>query len=257
MEILGIDVGGTGIKGAPVDVRRGRLAGERCRVLTPQPATPEAVGDVVGELVSRFRWKGQIGCALPAAFKSGVALTAANIDRSWIGTNAERLLRRKTRCPVVILNDADAAGIAEMEVGAGRGKKGVVFVLTFGTGIGSAIFVDGVLMPNTELGHLEIRGKDAEERASERAREENDWSWKRWAKRVDEYLGRIEALFFPDLFIIGGGASKNAAKFVSLLERRAPVVPARLRNEAGIIGAALAARDDQVRRRASGRPSTR
>ncbi|MGH7859228.1 MAG: polyphosphate--glucose phosphotransferase [Candidatus Binatia bacterium] len=242
MKALGVDVGGSGIKGAPVDLRRGSLLAARLRVPTPRPAEPDPVAEEVARIVRHFRWKGPVGCAVPAVVKAGVACTAANIDESWIGTNAVKLLRRATGCPAVVLNDADAAGIAEMELGAGKGKRGVVIMLTLGTGIGSAIFNDGVLLPNTEFGHLRIRGKDAEKRASDRAREEKDLSWKRWAEHVNEYLSEMEALFFPDLFIIGGGVSKNHDEFLPLLETRARVVPARLRNEAGIVGAALAAR---------------
>jgi polyphosphate glucokinase len=243
MKILGVDIGGSGIKAAPVDVARGRLLAERHRIPTPQPASPDAVGDVVAELVRHFGWKGAIGCAFPAAVKKGVALTAANVDETWIGTNAEALFRKKTGYPVVVLNDADAAGIAEVKFGAGKDQEGVVIVVTLGTGIGSALFVDGRLLPNTELGHLRIRGKDAEQRASDRAREEKGWTWKQWAKRLNEYLGQLEALFFPDLFILGGGVSKKHEKFLPLLETRARVVPAEMLNEAGIVGAALAARD--------------
>ena len=209
MEILGIDIGGSGIKGAPVDVETGKLTAERYRLDTPQPTTPDAVGDTVAELVKYFKWKGPIGCTFPAVIKDGVAYSAANVDPAWIGTNGQKLLKKKTRCPVLLLNDADAAGIAEMTFGAGRDRAGVVFVLTFGTGIGSAVFVNRSLFPNTELGHLILRGKDAEQRASDRIRVEKDWSWKKWARRVNEYLARLEALFSPDLFIIGGGVSNK------------------------------------------------
>lgn len=225
-----------------MDVGRGVLLAERLRIPTPKPATPAAVAGVVVQLARHFRWQGPIGCALPSVVKKGVVLTAANIDEAWLGIDGERLLRRKTGCPLVLLNDADSAGIAEMEFGAGRGEKGVVLLLTLGTGIGSALFAGGELVPNTELGHLVVRGKDAETRASERAREEQGWSWKQWAKRVNEYLDHLEALLFPDLFIIGGGASKKHEKFLPLLETRARVVPAKLRNDAGIVGAALAGR---------------
>ncbi|HEY4691057.1 MAG TPA: ROK family protein [Anaerolineae bacterium] len=242
MEILGIDIGGSGIKGAPVDVDTGLLLAERYRIPTPQPSTPEAVADTVAEIVKHFKWKRRIGCTFPAVIKKGVAYSAANVDESWIGMNGEKLIKRKTRCPVVLLNDADAAGLAEMTFGVGRGKSGVVFVLTFGTGIGSALFIDGRLVPNTELGHLEIRGKDAEWRASDRAREDKGLNWKKWAACVDEYLRHVEKLFSPDLFIIGGGVSKKHKKFLPLLTVRAKVVPARLLNDAGIVGAALAAK---------------
>jgi polyphosphate glucokinase len=241
MEILGIDIGGTGIKGAPVDVKRGVLTVPRYRLLTPQPATPDAVADTVAKLVTHFKWKGPIGCAFPAVLKNGVAYTAANIDPSWIGTDAQKLLRRRTKCPVHLLNDADAAGIAEMTYGVGEGHSGVVILVTLGTGIGSALFLDGRLVPNTELGHVEIRGKDAELRASDRVRRVKSLGWRRWASRVDEYLKELEALLSPDLFIIGGGVSKKHSKFLPLLNIRTPIVPAQLLNEAGIVGAALAA----------------
>jgi polyphosphate glucokinase len=242
MQVLGIDVGGSGIKGALVDISTGLLASERYRLPTPDPSVPDAVGDVVAEVVQRFEWHGPIGCTFPSVIREGVIYTAANVDSSWIGTDGHRLLQQKTNCPVLLLNDADAAGIAEMEFGAGRGNKGVVIMLTFGTGIGTAVFTDGHLLPNTELGHIEIRGKEAEWRASDYARQKKDLSWKKWAKRVNEYLGQLEGLLWPDLFIIGGGASKNHAKFLPLLKTRAQLTPAQMLNEAGIVGAAFAAR---------------
>jgi polyphosphate glucokinase len=243
MEVLGIDIGGSGIKGALVDTDRGVFNVERYRIQTPQPATPDAVAGVVGEICRHFEWSGPIGVTFPSVVKNGVIHTAANVDDSWIGTDAHRLFQRVTGDPVLVLNDADAAGIAEMAFGAGVGHKGIVFVLTFGTGIGSAIFVNGSLMPNTELGHLEVRGKDAEHRAADSARQDNTWSWKKWSKRVNEYLGRIEALFSPDLIIFGGGVSKKHEKFFHYLDTKADLVPAQLLNDAGIIGAAMAARD--------------
>lgn len=242
MEVLGIDIGGTGIKGAPVDVEQGVLTGERYRLLTPKPATPEAVVATVAKVVKHYKWHGPIGCALPAVMKRGVAHSAANIDKTWIGVDAQQLVQKKTKCLVAMLNDADAAGIAEMTFGAGKNQAGLVIIATLGTGIGTALFLDGRLVPNTELGHLELRGKDAELRASDRARQQKELSWKKWAARVDEYLGHLEALFSPDLFIIGGGVSKKHEKFLPLLHTRAPVVPAQLLNEAGIIGAALMAK---------------
>ncbi|MCL4300926.1 MAG: ROK family protein [Anaerolineae bacterium] len=242
MEILGVDIGGSGIKGAPVDVEKGVMLSERQRLDTPQPSVPEAVGDVVAEIARRFNWQGPIGCTFPAVIKHGVAYSAANVDRSWIGFNGQQLFEQKTGCPVLLLNDADAAGIAEMELGAGRGQPGVVIMLTFGTGIGSAIFVDGRLVPNTEFGHMEIRGKDAEDRAADRIRTEKDLSWEKWAGRVNEFLERMELLFSPDLFIFGGGVSKKHEKFLPLLRTQAKVVPAQMLNEAGIIGAAMAAK---------------
>jgi polyphosphate glucokinase len=242
MEILGIDIGGSGIKGAPVDVEKGVMLSERQRLDTPQPSVPEAVGDVVAEITRRFNWQGSIGCTFPAVIKHGVAYSAANVDQSWIGFNGQQLFEQKTGCPILLLNDADAAGIAEMEFGAGREQSGVVIMLTFGTGIGSAIFVDGRLVPNTEFGHMEIRGKDAEDRAADRIRTEKDLSWEKWAERVNEFLGRMELLFSPDLFIVGGGVSKKHEKFLPLLRSQAKIVPAQMLNEAGIIGAAIAAK---------------
>jgi polyphosphate glucokinase len=242
MEILGIDIGGSGIKGAPVDVDTGLLVAERHRIPTPQPATPDAVGDTVAAIVKYFKWQGRIGCTFPAVVKQGVVYTAANVDQSWIGMNGEKLLKKKTKRPALLLNDADAAGLAEMTFGAGKSKKGVVIVATLGTGVGTALFIDGRLVPNTELGHIEIRGKDAERRVADRARETKGLSWKKWAANVDEYLGALERLFSPDLFIIGGGVSKKGDKFLPRLSVRAKIVPARLQNEAGIVGAALAAK---------------
>jgi polyphosphate glucokinase len=242
MELLGIDIGGSGIKGALVEVSQGNLSGERHRISTPQPSTPAAVATVVAEMAQHFAWNGPIGCTFPAVIHHGVIHTAANMDQGWIKVNGQKLLEEKTNCPVLLINDADAAGLAEMEFGAGQGRTGVVIMLTIGTGIGSAIFVDGHLLPNTEFGHMEIRGMDAEHRASTRARKENKLSWKKWAEVFDEFLGRMEMLFSPDLFIIGGGVSKRFDKFVNHLHRNTEIVPAQMLNEAGIIGAALAAK---------------
>lgn len=242
MEILGIDIGGSGIKGAPVDIAKGVLVAERHRVDTPQPSTPEAVAAVTATIVQHFEWDGLVGCTFPAIVKHGVTLSAANVDQAWVGFEAEKLLRKKTGCSLLLINDADAAGIAEMEFGAGRGHRGVVFVLTLGTGIGSAIFVNGSLLPNSELGHLELNGKEAEKWTSDRARKDKDLSWKDWAERVNAYLTRLEFLFSPDLFILGGGVSKKFDKFSSYLNTRAEVVPAQLLNDAGIVGAAMAAK---------------
>ncbi len=241
MEILGVDIGGSGIKGAPVDIRKGVLVEKRHRIPTPQPSTPEAVTDVVAEIAQHFNWQGPIGCTFPAVIKKGVAYSAANVDESWIGTNGEKLIKKKCDCPVLLINDADAAGIAEMEFGAGKGHTGVVIVLTFGTGIGSAVFTNGHLVPNTEFGHMEVRGKDAEDRAADRIRKGENLSWEKWAERVNEFLGRMEIVFSPDLFIIGGGVSKKHDKYLHLLTTQAEIVPAQMRNEAGIIGAAMAA----------------
>jgi polyphosphate glucokinase len=242
MEILGIDIGGSGIKGAPVNIETGQLVTDRYRIPTPQPSVPDAVGDVVAKITRHFNWTGPIGCTFPAVVRHGITYTAANVDDAWIGTDGQTLLREKTGCPVLLLNDADAAGYAEMKLGAGHDRSGVVIVLTLGTGIGSAIFVDGRLVPNTEFGHMEIRGKDAEDRASDRIRKGRDLSWKKWGQRVNEFLVRMEVLFSPDLFIIGGGVSKKHEKFFQYLDVKADIVPAETLNEAGIIGAALAAK---------------
>ncbi len=242
MEILGIDIGGSGIKGAPVNVVTGELTTKRHRIPTPDQSTPENVATVVAELARHFEWNGPIGCTFPAVVRHGIVYTAANVHQSWIGTDAETLFRETTGCPVRVLNDADAAGVAEMVLGAGKDRQGVVIMLTFGTGIGTAIFVDGHLLPNTEFGHLPIRGKDAEHRASAKIRDDEDLSWSEWAERVNEYLEQMEFFFSPDLFIIGGGVSKKQHKFLPHLKTRAEIVPAQLLNEAGIVGAALAAR---------------
>ena len=241
MKVLGIDIGGSGIKGAPVDLTTGELAGPRHRIPTPDPSEPEAVAEVVGQLARHFEWRGAIGCTFPAIVHHRTVLTAANVDDSWIGVDAVTLFERTTGCPVRVLNDADAAGLAEMAFGAGKRRDGVVIMLTFGTGIGTAIFVEGNLLPNTELGHLPLRGRDAELRAAARIREEQKLSWKQWAKRVEEYLHLLEFFFSPDLFIIGGGVSKKQHKFLPYLSTRAEIVPAQLLNEAGIIGAAMSA----------------
>lgn len=241
MKILGIDIGGSGIKGAIVDVRKGEFVTERHRIDTPNPATPEAVAQVVAELARHFQYQGPIGCTFPAVVQHGIIFTAANVDQSWINTNGEAIFTETTGYPVHVLNDADAAGVAEMHFGAGRDRKGVVIMLTFGTGIGSAIFIDGHLLPNTEFGHMKIRGKDAEHRASARVRADKELSWKDWAKRVNEFLAQMEFLFSPDLFIIGGGVSKKFDKFAPYLTVRAELQPAQLLNDAGIIGAAMAA----------------
>ena len=243
MTLLGIDICGTGIKGAPVDVGKGQLVGERFRLETPQPAVPNAVADVVEKVAAHFNYQGPTGVACPAVVKHGVTYTAANVDRSWIGTNAGELFSRHVGGPVTVVNDADAAGIAEIRFGAGRDRKGVVILLTLGTGIGSAIFLNGELIPNTEFGHLIVRGKEAEKRASEKVREDKKLSWRQWAKRLSEFLNEMEKLFSPDLFIMGGGISKKADKFIPYLTTKTEVivVPALMRNEAGIIGAAYLA----------------
>ncbi|WP_432194844.1 polyphosphate--glucose phosphotransferase [Streptomyces sp. bgisy027] len=242
MQIFGLDIGGSGIKGAPVDLDRGNLAQERFKVLTPQPATPDGVADGVKQVVEHFGWTGPVGLTFPGVVTDGATIrTAANVDKSWIDTDARTLFSDKLGGhPVTVVNDADAAGVAEMHFGAGRGRKGTVFLLTFGTGIGSALFVDGRLVPNTELGHLELHGHDAEKRASSKAKEDEDLSWEHWAHRVRTYLAHVEMLFSPELFIIGGGVSRKAHKFLHYIEDiKAEIVPAQLQNNAGIVGAAM------------------
>jgi polyphosphate glucokinase len=239
--ILGIDIGGSGIKGAPVDLTTGEFAQERIRVVTPQPSTVKHVVKAVGEVVDQFDDADRIGIAFPAVVVNGVTRTAANVDPSWIGASASDMFSDALGRPVTVLNDADAAGTAEVAYGAGKDQPGLTIVLTFGTGIGSALFLDGQLVPNTELGHLQIREKDAEIRASDRAREADGLSWEKWAGRVEEYLRWLERLLWPDLIVIGGGVSKKADKFLPIMHLDTPVVPAALQNDAGIIGAALAA----------------
>ncbi|GAA0578961.1 ROK family protein [Streptomyces crystallinus] len=243
MNVFGVDIGGSGIKGAPVDLERGDLTQERFKVLTPHPATPEAVADGVAEVVGQFGWSGPVGITFPGVVTGNTIRTAANVDDAWIGVDGSRLLTdRLGGLPVTVMNDADAAGVAEMSFGAGRGRKGTVILLTFGTGIGSALFLDGRLVPNTELGHLELHGHDAEKRASTKAKEDEDLSWSHWAHRVQKYLAHVEMLFSPELFIIGGGVSRKADKFLPLIEGiRAEMVPAELQNNAGIVGAAMTA----------------
>ncbi|GAB4509732.1 MAG: ROK family protein [Haliangiales bacterium] len=248
MKILGIDIGGSGIKAAPVDIASGRLAGERHRIPTPQPATPDAIAEVVRAQARHFAWAGPIGCGFPAAVQHGVARTAANIHESFIGADVAALFSRASSCPTTVINDADAAGLAEMGFGVGRDRDGVVIVVTVGTGLGTAVFSDSVLVPNTELGHLEIDGREAERWASDAARQRKDLSWKKWSKRFNVYLQNLEGLFWPDLFIIGGGASKKSDKFLDHLDVRAEVAPAMLLNGAGIVGAALAAAPQRRRR---------
>jgi polyphosphate glucokinase len=242
-QAFGIDIGGTGIKGALVDLTTGELATERRRYATPQPATPTAVATLVSRLVAEAGWNGVVGATFPAVIKHGVARSAANVDPSWIGTDADKVFTDAMggNSEVIVLNDADAAGIAEARFGAAKGVTGVVILLTFGTGIGSAVLVDGTLVPNTELGHLELDGHDAESRAAASVRDEHGMSYKDWAHRVNHYMQHVERLFSPDLFVVGGGVSKNADKWVPRLELNTPVKPAQLLNNAGIVGAAIAA----------------
>jgi polyphosphate glucokinase len=242
VDVLGIDIGGSGIKAAPVDVSTGTLSRERVKVATPRPALPDAIAEAVSTVAAGFSRSGRAGITFPGVVTGGVVRTAANLDPAWIGVDARALFGQATGLDVVVLNDADAAGQAELRFGAGVGEQGTVVMLTFGTGIGSALFTGGVLVPNTEFGHIEIRGKDAETRASERAREIHDLDWAHWAGHVDEYMTHLERLLWPDLFIVGGGVSRKADKFLPLLAGlHARVVAAAMHNDAGIVGAALAA----------------
>lgn len=244
---FGIDVGGSGVKGAIVDLDTGQLISERFRLETPQPATPELVTAAVAEVVRHFGWTGPLGVTYPGVVVNGVVQTAANVDKSWIGANAAELMSAALGGQkVTVLNDADAAGLAEQRYGAGRNNRGVVVLLTFGTGIGSAVIHNGVLLPNTEFGHLEVGGKEAEHRAASSVKERKEWSYRRWATEVTKVLVAIENAIWPDLFIAGGGISKNADKWIPLLKSRTPVVAAVLLNSAGIVGAAMASQPDVI-----------
>ncbi len=246
---LGIDIGGSGIKGAPVNLQTGELVADRMRIDTPQPSTPDAVADIVAKIVDDFssQTSGRpVGVTIPAVVKSGVVRTAANIDQSWIGANGAALLSEKVNRPVHLMNDADAAGVAEARYGAARATKGLVFMATLGTGIGSALLYDGTLIPNAELGHLEIDGHDAEKRAASSIKEQEGLSWEAWAERLQVYFSRVEDLLWPDLIVVGGGVSKKADKFLPLLHLRAPIVAAQLMNSAGIVGAARLAHERQA-----------
>jgi len=245
LEVFGLDVGGSGIKGAPVDTETGELLAERARIKTPKPATPEAIVRTAARVVREAGWDGPVGCGFPAVVKDGIVHTAANIDKSAIGFDLGGALEKELGLSVGAVNDADAAGLAEMRWGAGRGAEGVVLMLTLGTGIGTSLFVGGRLVPNTELGHIEIRGQDAEHRAADGARKREDLNWKQYAERLDEYLHKIEALLWPDLIVVGGGISKKAEKFFPHLTNRTEIVTATMRNEAGIAGAALAGVPDK------------
>jgi polyphosphate glucokinase len=242
MEILGIDIGGSGVKGAPVEVQTGEFTRDRLKVATPTPAEPRAVAKAVAGIVGHFGWDGPVGVTFPGVVIDGVTHSAANLTDEWRGLQARDLFAEECGVPVTLLNDADAAGIAEMTHGAGRGRQDTVLLVTLGTGIGSALFTEGRLVPNTEFGHIEIRGKDAEERASAHAREVHEWSWQKWAEKLDEYLRRVEDLVWPSLIIVGGGVSRHSEHFLPHLKNvRATVVPAELHNAAGIVGAAMAA----------------
>jgi polyphosphate glucokinase len=243
VELLGIDVGGSGIKGAVVDIDTGEMTAERLRLKTPDNARPEDVAAIVAEIVRHFDWKGPVGCAFPARIKNGVAKTAANIDQAWLETNVAELFSQVSGCPFLIINDADAAGMAEMTFGEGHGRNDVVLLLTVGTGIGSALFHKGILLPNTEFGHFLLHGMVAEHYASDKARKDHKLSWLQWAKRAQEYLSHVERLFDLDLIILGGGISKpkKVEKYFHLLKTEAELVTASLQNEAGIVGAACGA----------------
>ena len=244
---FGIDIGGSGIKGAPVHLKKGVLTADRLRFATPQPSRPEAVAETVAELIGSFDIADgmPVGVTFPAVIQDGVALTAANVDASWIGTDVDSLLTERTGHDVFVVNDADAAGIAEMEFGAGRDSSGVVIVITLGTGVGSAMFVDGKLVPNSELGHVLLHDDDAEKYMASSIREREGLDWETWAGRLQEYFAHIEFLFSPTRIIVGGGVSKKHENFLPLLDLKTEIVPAKLRNEAGIIGAAVLARKEQ------------
>ncbi|MBN1121167.1 MAG: ROK family protein [Anaerolineae bacterium] len=241
MEILGVDIGGSGIKGAPVDTSTGTLVTSRFRIPTPAQSKPKPIARVVRQIVDHFEWEGPVGIGYPGVVQNGFTRTATNLHNKWIDLDASGLFSEQIGLPVTLINDADAAGIAEMAFGAGKSEPGTVIVVTVGTGIGTAVFSHGVLVPNTELGQMDLRGKRAEVRTSDAARQQEKLSWKKWATRFDEYLGMLEMLFAPDLFIVGGGVCKKADRFIPYLTVNARVVPARLSNEAGIIGAAMVA----------------
>jgi polyphosphate glucokinase len=247
VNVLGIDIGGSGIKGAVVNTRTGKLVSERHRVKTPHPATPKAVSAAVASIVKHFRWKGPIGCGMPGPILGGTVVTVANLDKLWWGTNAETAFRKATGRKVLVVNDADAAGLAEMTFGAGARSRGVVILLTLGTGIGSALFVNGTLVPNTEFGQIEVDGKTGERRAAARVRKSENLSWSRWGKRLNGYMQTVEQLTYPGLIIVGGGVSRRWKKFFPFLKLRCRVAPAQFHNEAGIVGAALYAAGRRAR----------
>ncbi len=240
MKAYGLDIGGSGIKGAPIDLDTGELTEERVRIKTPQPATPEAIVETAAEVITQSGWDGPVGCGFPAVIKGGVARTAANIEEAAIGFDFQQNLEKESGNSVRLVNDADAAGLAEMRWGAGREVEGVVLMLTLGTGIGTALFVGGQLVPNTELGHIELHGGDAEHYAADSTRKRDDLKWKEYAGRLDEYITTIENLLWPDLIVVGGGISKKSEKFLPHLTARTEIVPAQMFNQAGIAGAALA-----------------
>lgn len=241
MEILGVDIGGSGVKASIVDTQTGKLLDDRQRIPTPQPAKPKSIAKAVAKIVKNYNWNGPIGCGFPAVVQHGIIQTASNIDKSWIGVNAEQLFQEYTDCRTIVINDADAAGMAEMQFGAGRGNKGVVVIITVGTGIGSAVFTEGKLFPNTEFGQIYLDGHIAEKYTADIVRKKLDLSWKKWGKRLDKYLQHLEMLVWPDLIILGGGISKKFEKISKYLTIQSKIAPAQLLNNAGIVGAALAA----------------
>jgi len=253
MTVIGVDIGGTGIKGAPVDVRRGALIAERVRLLTPESKKPDDMLGVIAEIVGRFESPTCLGVTFPGVVMGGVIRTAANLDKSWIGVDLAALVRDRMGLHVTAINDADAAAVAEGAHGAAKRVRGVVIMLTFGTGVGSGLLLDGKLVPNTELGHLEMNGKDAEKIVAEVVREKKKLSWKKWSERTNEYLALIEELFSPDLIVIGGGIDRSNDKWLPLLKARAPIKVATLGNNAGIVGAAMVAQHTLPRPTASGR----
>jgi len=243
--ILGIDIGGSGIKAAPVNLLSGEFVDSRRRIPTPDSGEPEAIIEIARTLCDEFDWHGPVGCAFPGVIRKGHTLTAANLNPAWVGINADKAFSKATGNPVTMINDADAAGLAEVKLGAAKGVDGVVVMITLGTGIGTAVFVDGRLVPNTEFGHLRMNGVEAEDLASSRAKNDDDIGFREWSGRVESYLMEMERLFWPDMFVIGGGISKNFEKFGPRIHIDTPVVQAELQNRAGIVGAALAASDDR------------
>ncbi|KAA0116235.1 ROK family protein [Mycolicibacterium sp. P9-22] len=244
---FGVDVGGSGIKGGIVDLDTGALVGERFKLATPQPATPAAVATTVAAVVREFGWTGKLGVTYPGVVTNGIVRTAANVDKNWIGTNAAEVISAELGGQqVTVLNDADAAGLAEEHYGAGKDNTGLIVLLTFGTGIGSAVIHNGVLLPNTEFGHLEVGGKEAEHRAASSVKERKEWNYQRWTEEVTKVLVAVENAIWPDLFIAGGGISRKADRWIPMLKNRVPVVPAALLNTAGIVGAAMASRGTHV-----------
>lgn len=244
---FGVDVGGSGIKGGIVDLDTGELVGERFKLATPQPATPDAVATTVAAVVREFGWTGKLGVTYPGVVTNGIVRTAANVDKGWIGTDAAKVISAELGGQqVTVLNDADAAGLAEERYGAGKDNTGLIVLLTFGTGIGSAVIHNGVLLPNTEFGHLEVGGKEAEHRAASSVKERKEWNYQRWTEEVTKVLVAVENAIWPDLFIAGGGISRKADRWIPMLKNRVPVVPAALLNSAGIVGAAMAAQGIHV-----------